>query len=219
MAQSNGEETQVMPHSPKKIAIVALGPSCFSWAGHRLSRNAENQEYDEIWTVNRGARVFAHDLVFVMDDLLGEEKLDPAYAEFLKRHDRPIMTSRVYDSYPQAWEYPLEAVVSHIGGQHCYFHNSIPYMLAYADYIGVNEITLFGCDYTDDKGNIREEDRANTEYWVGVLRARHIKIGIAETSTLCNQKKQGWFYGYHDQRYAQELYTAAIERPRLVADG
>lgn len=195
----------------KKIAIVCLGPSAFTWAGHRLSKNTEAQNYDAVWTVNRGARVFAHDLVFVMDDLEDEDEKDPSYGAFLKQHDRPIITSRVYEDWPTAIEYPLGEIVAHSGKQHCYFHNSLPYMLAYADYIGVNDITLFGCDYTDDQGNVREDDRANAEYWVGVLRARHIRVGIVDSSTLCNQKKHGWFYGYHDQRDAQrQLCTDGV---------
>ena len=194
---------------PKRVAVLGLGPSVFSWVGHRLSKNQEIQTYDEVWTVNRGLRVFQHDIAFVMDDLVGEAQKDPAYGEALKNHNKPIITSCAYDSFPMGHQYPLAEVCEHVGRQHCYFHNSIPYVLAYADYIGVTHITLFGCDYTDEKGNVREDDRANAEYWVGVLRAHHITVGIVETSTLCNQSKHGWFYGYHDQRHAQGQYNVA----------
>lgn len=77
-----------------------------------------------------------------------------------------------------------------------YLHNSIPFMLAYAWFIGVKKVHLFGCDYTYPGMEAREDDRANTEYWCGFLRSQGLEIWVTQDTTLLNQCKQPYIYGY-----------------------
>lgn len=86
------------------------------------------------------------------------------------------------------------AVTGEINGY--YLHNSIPLMLAYALFIGVKKVHLFGCDYTFPGADIREDDRANCEYWVGFLRANGVEVWTTQDTTLLNQNKQPFIYGY-----------------------
>jgi len=77
-----------------------------------------------------------------------------------------------------------------------YMHNSLPYMLAYALFVNVHEVTLFGVDYSIEGSHIREDDRANCEYWIGFLRACGMKITVTDNTTLLNTTRQPWWYGY-----------------------
>jgi len=77
-----------------------------------------------------------------------------------------------------------------------YLHNSIPFMLAYALFLGVEKVQLFGADYTYPGMVAREDDRANTEYWVGMLRAFGVEVWTTSDTTLLNQMKQPHIYGY-----------------------
>lgn len=47
-----------------------------------------------------------------------------------------------------------------------YLKNSVPVILAYAGYLGVRSINLWGADYDYPGQNIHEADKPNAEYWV-----------------------------------------------------
>lgn len=85
-----------------------------------------------------------------------------------------------------------------------YLHNSIPYILAYALYIGVERVQLFGADYTYPGMTAREDDRANTEYWVGLLRGFGVEVWTTRDTTLLNQTRQPWLYGYGARPYQRQ---------------
>ena len=86
-------------------------------------------------------------------------------------------------------------------------------MLAYALFIGVRQILLWGADYSHEKSKRREEDRANAEYWIGICRVLGMRILIPDTSTLCNADKGTYFYGYRDKPQLDQTQT----RERRVA--
>ena len=70
-------------------------------------------------------------------------------------------------------------------------------MLAYALYLeSVHTIHLWGCDYTFPGTDIREDDRANCEYWVGALQASGLRVIVSKRTTLLNRNKQPWCYGF-----------------------
>lgn len=77
-----------------------------------------------------------------------------------------------------------------------YIHNSIPYILAYALFIGVKQIALFGADYTFPGQAAREDDRANCEYWVGALRMAGVDVQVPPQTTLLNKSSGRTLYGY-----------------------
>jgi hypothetical protein len=120
------------------------------------------------------------------------------------------------------WEYPLSAVLHYVGIRILkargatrseiernpgrvhdvamqagnYLHNSVPYMLAYALLQDMHGIQLWGADYTFPGTDAREDDRANAEYWIGLLRAFGVEIRTSGRSTLLNSRQPQHFYGF-----------------------
>ena len=204
-------------NAPKSVLIVALGPTKLDLLEMTTAHQpaAEVMDCDEVWGVNAGcnhlAGRVAYDMLWIMDHLAGEARTMPRYGyligQWARRH-RPsgscIMTSQGADwaqanNVPGVHEYPLDWVLGKVGEDNAYFHNSVPYLLAYACAIGVEKIVLFGADYSHEKSKRREEDRANAEYWVGFCRAKGMDIYLPSTTTLCNANRGAWFYGYRDQ--------------------
>lgn len=164
---------------------------------------------DEVWGINAGcnhlAGRVAYDMLWVMDYLDGEIARLPRYGDLIRswlhRHGNPVMTSQagVMAGNPDVHEFPLDWVLEKVGIANAYFHNSLPYLLAYAYAIGVQQLILWGADYTHERSKRREEDRANAEYWIGFCRAKGMDIWLPDTTTLCNTSRGTWFYGYADQ--------------------
>lgn len=193
---------------PKTVAIVALGRSSQEYVHEMMSvirSGPDKVPYDEVWTVNRGLRSFAHDKLWVMDDFRWIEKKSPGYAEFLKRHDKPVFTSTVYPEYPTAVEFPYQQAVEFFEDD-LFNANTISYMAAYAIMIGVKQLHLYGCDFFYPNGSTAESGGQALAYLLGWARAKfglmHI---IPNTSTLLYAHKIAQTpagisrvaYGYH----------------------
>lgn len=195
---------------PKSVVIVGLGPT----KTHLLDVTTAHapsetlMQADEWWGLNGGINHYGgrmrYDLVWMMDYIEGEKWKEPKYIDHVERYlDRwnvPLITSQAgsYVEHPHIYEYPLHWVFKRLGDTEPYFHNSIPYMIAYAVAIGVEELTLWGVDYSWNGNPVREDDKANAEYWVGFARARGVTVNIPATSTLC-QVNRGWhLYGYRE---------------------
>lgn len=207
-------------NAPTEVAVVALGVTSRAWIDYGLRKGGPNDatpasDFDEVWTVNRGVRVFRHDVAWVMDDLIGEANSDYRYGQFLMRHPKPVITSVAYDSFTSSLTYPMAEVQAELGVEAVpYFHNSVPYIIAYALFIGVKRLILFGCDYTHPNApNIREADRANCEYWVGFARARGMRVGVPQDSTLLNTRDHDglWWYGYREQAIPLGLWEDYVK--------
>ena len=70
-------------------------------------------------------------------------------------------------------------------------------MLAYAGFLGVENIQLYGVDYTYPGMAAREDDKANCEYWIGQLQ---LGLGVefftsAKSTILCTNQGRN-IYGY-----------------------
>lgn len=216
-------------NSPKRIAIVGLGPTSHDWHAAHVQYTPPLPPVDEVWTVNKGFRTVKADLVFIMDDLIEEARRSPRYGDDIAHCNIPVITSTVdgmvKERFPRALKYPLDEVLqfwgSHIhnlrageppetaqealeyGLNECaYWNNSIPYMLAYAGCIGsIQQICLFGCDYTFPGSAAREDDRANAEYWIA---ACQFGLGMGFTyphrTTILNRDKGRQFYGFNGRQ-------------------
>lgn len=162
----------------------------------------------EIWTCNAGFRIWPHDLLFVMDDLEGEAHKWPQYGKDLAGHDQPIITSTAYKPWSNAIAFPIREVCRDLGlvGLDIWFNNSLPYMLAYAVWIGVKHVTVFGADYWHPHSQGREGDIENAHFWLGFLRGRGLTLSVANNSTLMNARNsQRPMYGYrHDPRISMQ---------------
>lgn len=196
--------------NPRRVDVVALGQTSTAYVRQGLGKgNDPSSAPDEVWTLNRGIRVFASDLAFVLDEIEPEARKDRAYGEALKHYNKPIISTVWTSLAPRVHVYPgaeiLDSMEARSGLQDPYWHNSVPMVLAYAWFIGVKTLTLWGADYTLPDGRVLENERANCEYWVGWCRACGMRIGVPTESTLLNTRQTGGelrIYGLLDQSKA-----------------
>jgi hypothetical protein len=115
---------------------------------------------------------------------------------WLKTHPGPIVTSRAHPDYPGLVEFPLAEVLNDFPKG--YFNGTAAYAVAYALHLGVQKLSMFGCDFTYPNAHDAEKGRACVEYWLGMGVARGVDIAVAKTSSLldaCHSQAER-FYGY-----------------------
>lgn len=205
---------------PKKVAIVALGRSCGAFLQEVMQTANMKDPFDEIWTVNRGFRHIKHDKLFVMDDLKWLEEIkDPTYAEFLRNHDRPIITSTRYDDYPTSVEYPIDDVLQAIGDD-VFCVNTVAYMVAYALSIGVKHMAIYGADFAYPNGNFAESGGQAVAYLLGMAGKFQATFQLPQGTTLLYAHKTTMGAGGHmyRQRYGyHRLEELAAHRKKKAA--
>ena len=193
---------------PKSVAIVGLGPSCSQYLDLVKRLGSRQKLADEVWAINALGDVLCCDMIFHMDDVRIQEiraKELPesniaAMVEWLKTTKVPVMTSRLHPDYPSLVEFPLEDVINEL--TYDYFNNTSTYALAYAIYLGVEKITIFGCDFTYPNAHDAEKGRGCLEFWLGYAAAKGIKIGLPQTTTLMDAcyDRQSRLYGYDTRK-------------------
>jgi len=189
---------------PDAVAILGLGPSVAEFLDFSKRLGSTKRLCDEVWAINALGGVLKCDRIFHMDDIRIQEaraKADPgsniaAMVEWIKEHPGPIYTSRPHPSYPGMVAFPLEDVLNHF--QHDYFNSTAAYAVAYAVYIGVKKILLFGVDFTYPNSHKAEKGRACVEFWLGQASARGIKISLPKTTSLMDaiHDRSERLYGY-----------------------
>lgn len=222
--------------NPEFVAIVACGPTQSEWHRANVGYHRPFNPPPEVWTLNKALRTVRADLGFVMDDMVGEGRRAETYRHDLDTCGVPIITSILDDEvrsmYPTArlHSYPLSEVLWYVatvlcmaqGGEVtpqrllerrqtvCYQHNSLPYMLAYAMFVGVKRLMLFGVDYThpSNPSDVREDDRANAEFWLGVLVAHGMQIEVPSSTTLLSTCYQKPMYGFGARQPLLDMPTA-----------
>ena len=192
---------------PRSVAIVAMGDSSKTYLNTCARKGDRRLVADETWAIVATAGVIQHDRLFLMDDI--PNILEPTLKHdvcmqgmwgWLKNHPGPIYTSKTYPEYPGTVDYPLHDVVEAVGM--AYFSTSVAYAVGYAIYLGqfgLEEIQLYGCDFTYPDKHASESGRACVEWLIAVAMSHDIRIVIAEDSTLmdCSQMKRR-LYGYVD---------------------
>jgi len=129
-----------------------------------------------------------------------------------ERHNAPLITSEAgrFKDRANVHEYPLREIVSAAPDTvHMYLHNSLPMILAYADFIGIKELIIYGADYSHESHKSREADRPCAEYWCGYCAARGMKVIIPAESSLLNQDQAPRVYGY--PRYPVERLQGLVQ--------
>lgn len=200
---------------PKVVSLVAMGSSKLDFFSETMITGSPRGLSDEVWVINKMGVSVKHDILFRMDDMrlrydcnhksyvggnIEEPKtIHDTYDEFLRNHDKPIVTSTAYPEYPTAIEYPLEAVINTIG--YSYFRTTPAYAAAFAIHIGVKQLRIFGCDYVYP-GNVYkgESGRANLEFILGIGMTMGMEVWVPPTTTLldsCTPTIQK-MYGYKD---------------------
>lgn len=186
------------------VAILGLGPSVEQYLDITKRQGGRKKFCDETWAINALGGVFDCDLVFHMDDVRIQEiraaaKPDSNIAAMLawiKTSAVPVVTSRSHPNYPALVEFPLEEVLNELG--HDYFNSTAAYAVAYAVYKGVDELSVFGMDFSYANVHDAEKGRACVEFWLGQAHARGIKINMPKNTTLMDScaGRVGRLYGY-----------------------
>lgn len=187
--------------APYCVAIVAMGPSRSDYIGECLNKSSMRAVADETWAINAMGGVIQHDRLFCMDALpyfakAGREA-NPALAGFgdwLAKHPGPVYSQRAYEGFPGSVAFPLEDVLN--DGRYAYFNNTVAYAVGMALLLKVRHLKLYGCDYTAGQHADGQTGRACVEYWLSVCVQRGMKVTIAPSSTLCDQKSGRVLYGY-----------------------
>ena len=194
-----------MISAPDHVVILGLGPSLGAYVDVAKRMGGRQALCDEVWGLNAVGGVVQCDRVFHMDDFRVQELRAAAKPQsnianmvsWLKTYPGPIYTSvpNVID-YPGSIAYPLEDVVNSVGI--AYFNSTAAYAVAYAIHIGVKQITPFGFDFTYNDSHTAERGRACVEFYLGMAKARGIKIGVSDRSTLMDgmESPEGRLYGY-----------------------
>ncbi len=189
---------------PAHVVILGLGPSCEAYLDLVKRLGSRHAFSDEVWAINALGDVLQCDRIFHMDDVRIQEIRAAARPEsniaqmltWMRRHPGPIYTSRLHPDYPGLVEFPLQDVINSCGI--AYLNNTAAYAVAYAVHIGVKQISLFGCDYTYPNAHDAEQGRACTEFHLGIAKARGIRIGLTDKTSLmdacCDEQER--LYGY-----------------------
>lgn len=183
---------------PKSIAIVAMGASRIDYGTRAGYMGGYKAAADEVWAINRMGGVVFNDILWRMDDLRHiTSEMTPEYERVLKEHPC-VVTSTVYPEFPNSIAYPLEEVLQDI--EIPYFKTTPAYALAYAVYLRIPEIHIYGCDYTYPNQNMAEEGRGNFEMLMGIAYARKLALCLGPNTSLfdtCVPMPQR-FYGYNN---------------------
>lgn len=189
--------------APKTVNLICLGPSKSAYIGMMMQDDLANYPADEVWTLNRGIPLFTHDLGFVMDHIQGEADANPAYGAALWKSDKPIITSDNCDGWPaHVVQYPFREIWNWIQAELYamhgdWWHNSVAYIVAYAAFIGVRELRIFGADYHNHSSGGVEDGHPCVAYWVGVMERAGLLVRPVESSSFLGTDRRSWIYGYH----------------------
>ena len=184
----------------KSVAIVGLGNSGFEYIRSRV----RSEKVDEVWAINSMSSVIYHDKCFMMDpasrflDTPNAGNQTDIMAERLQvKLNVPIFSCVLDKRCPDVVEYPLQKVLKKVG--FAYLNNTVAYALAYAIYLEVKELHLYGIDFTHKNVSFAEAGRGCCEFWLAVASTKGIKINIAHSSSLLdtNVPDDQKFYGYH----------------------
>ena len=193
------------PAAPDHVAILGMGPSLDQYTGLAKRAGGRRAYCNETWGINAVADVITCDRVFHMDDVRIQEiraaaKPDSNIAKmlaWLKTHPGPVYTSRANPNYPGLVEYPLEDVLNALP-PFGYFNSTAAYAVAFAIFLGVKKISLFGFDFTYPNAHHAEKGRACVEFWLGVAVTKGITVSMGNASSLMDacEPQQKRLYGY-----------------------
>ena len=198
---------KAQPREGKKVAIVGFAESwkLAPWDDPGV----------DIWCLNefhkyapRWSRWFElHDA-----ETLGVTKRDLSEGE-MKRHldwlkkdhgaNKPIyMQPQFCDGrFPNAVPLPLDRLIDRIGLR--YYTSSIGFMAGMALLDDYQWIGFYGVDLASDVEY--QQQRANTEYLIGIARGEGRTVVLAESSAIC---KAGHLYGYEKPVKTNDLVSA-----------
>lgn len=204
MSQASRSRRAPVPSVPAHVAIVGLGPSSAFYLDLAKRNGGRRAIADETWGINALGDVLACDRVFHMDDVRVQEIRAASQPKsniaqmlaWMRGYRGPIYTSQTHLDYPCLVEYPLRAVIDHLGFP--YFNSTAAYAVAFAVHLGVKRLSLWGIDFTYPNAHDAEKGRGCVEFWLGFGAARGMEILVAPKSALMDTiHSQGErVYGY-----------------------
>lgn len=197
--------------APEHVAILGLGPSLDQYTNICKRLGGRHKYCDETWAINALGSIIQCDKIFHMDDVrIQEIRADEqpksniaAMLEWMKKTDVPVITSRPHPDYPTTEAFPLIEVLNEY--PFGYFNSTAAYAVAYAIWLGVKKVSLFGCDFTYPNAHDAEKGRACVEFWLGMGAGRRkggeddaLLITVPKNSTLMDaiHSQRERFYGY-----------------------
>ena len=154
---------------------------------------------DEIWGVNN----VASDPGFEkrhFHKLFAFDQLEQAYTDEMKTH-APICSWQDYKDIP----FPIEEVKKEF--KTIFFTNTVSYMIAYAIYLKVKKISIYGVDVAF--GAPYAQENRGVEYWIGRAHERGIEVEVPTESQLL-RTVSGVMYGIKDSCNAMFLLHERI---------
>ena len=170
----------IIPKETKKIKYVII-------LGKAVTGKECPFDADEVWGVNNVADQpeFADKKI---DKLFAFDLLDKDYTDLMKVH-APICSWQEYGDI----KYPFEEVKARFKTE--YFTNTVSYMIAYAIYLGVERLGIYGVDVAF--GAPYAQEMRGVEYWIGRAAEMGIKIEVPVQSHLL-RTISGVVYGVKD---------------------
>lgn len=174
------------------MALLGLGPSKDGFFNHLVAHNGTwKAEYDEIWGINTALKFAQCDLYFVMDDMDLYTRHYPVYYKACVECKLPIITNNVrYSDFPTSVCYPDNHVLQHFDGGYGYLlHSSLPWVIAYAIWLGVKKLGLWGIDYSlPDRPDVtKERGRTCAEFWLGVAMGQGVRLQMPPNTTILDR--------------------------------
>lgn len=177
---------------PESVALLGLGPSKDGFINHLVNHAGTwKDDYQEIWGINTAVKFLDADLFFIMDDMDLYTRHAPAYYEACAKCTKPIITNNTtYTDFPKSVSYPDAGVLQYFDGGYGYFlHSSLPWIIAYAIWVGVKKLGLWGIDYSlPDKPDVtRERGRTCAEFWLGVAAGQGVRLQMPPNTTIMDR--------------------------------
>jgi len=192
------------PLKPKKVAIIGTQPSS------RMVAPFNDPEWT-IWGTSPGNMNILPriDAWFEMHvNLLWPEyrMYGEPYIDWVNKNQWPVIAID-QRFFPRAITYPIKEILQHFGKPQPYFFTStFAYAMAYAIFVGVEEMALYGVDMSSKDEYILQ--RSGGHHFICVADDRGIKVTIPPESDLAQPPP---LYGYCDMTpYGRK--SAARER-------
>lgn len=191
---------------PKRVALVAAGPSYHGWTDYCAGMTLGSGMPDEVWTINTMSRGIRADVTFMLDDYMTFRSMYPDAAKWFEQCPHPVITSIPRPNCPTAIAFPLGEVMN-LPGARPFLNHTVAYCIAYAILIGVENLTILGADYIAANapyktGQEQQQGAARylgcASYWIGIAAARGMNVEVSADSPLldADAHPETWFYGY-----------------------
>jgi hypothetical protein len=189
-------------HHPKTVALVCMGPSIMDYFGATLTQEMTLAFADEVWALNMASNTIEHDVVFWMDDLRSQKNFRPGLIDLLRKRGKPVVTCTRYpDLVPSSYDFPIgelsELSIPVFGKP--YFNNGVAMAIAYAIWLGVKCLKIYGADFTYPNRSFAEAGRACVECWITIASVRGMEVQLAPNTSLMDNVSDHGIYGYDEQ--------------------